>query len=263
MTFGTNLDEISPPILSSQQFTVADVLAASNLSAGQLKGILDRKQITLSTNHNPGTGRRRMFTGQDIIALSAVQAAGRVGFPLRWGNVLAQQVVGFAGRMHIERIGGIKTPHLALAFYPSSDGEDWAFVAIYDGEERSPLPTAFQILDVTKEVGQTLAKLQAIVEDKPLPDFSLPDPKLELNPYSPASNFFRAWEKSENGRWIYVGLSEGETDELLAMQGSEIQGDELVIIGEGSSGDRYLELHSKHERVRLQRCGFDMEGEAS
>jgi len=82
----------------------------------------------------------------------------------------------------------------------------------------------------------------------------------QSSPYSPAVNFFRAWGKDEKGRWVYVGLNHAETQELLQLQGAELRGDDLVIVapfGKRDSRDetdRYLELHDKHEAVRLQLC---------
>ena len=81
------------------------------------------------------------------------------------------------------------------------------------------------------------------------------------NPYSPRENFFRAWGKDAQGRWVYVGLDHEETQELLRLQGSTLDGDDLVITGPSASAehnDRYLELHDKHEAVRQQICAREV-----
>lgn len=80
------------------------------------------------------------------------------------------------------------------------------------------------------------------------------------NPYGPVENFFRAWGKDAWGRWVYVGLNYDETQELLRLQGSALQGDDLVIVAPDrgtqtiEETDRYIELHDKHEAVRLELC---------
>lgn len=77
------------------------------------------------------------------------------------------------------------------------------------------------------------------------------------NPYSPSENFFLAWGKDEKDRWVYVGLDHDETQELMRLQGVALDGDEVVITTWDRVADdsgRYLELHDKHERVRLQLC---------
>lgn len=87
------------------------------------------------------------------------------------------------------------------------------------------------------------------------------------NPYSPSENFFRAWGKDAEGRWVYVGLDHDETQELLRLQGSALDGDELLITGPVSGdpddSDRYLELHDRHELVRLQLCAREVAQTAS
>lgn len=77
------------------------------------------------------------------------------------------------------------------------------------------------------------------------------------NPYSPSENFFLAWGKDEQDRWVYVGLDHDETQELMHLQGVALDGDEVVITTwdrQDDDGGRYLQLHDKHERVRLQLC---------
>lgn len=84
------------------------------------------------------------------------------------------------------------------------------------------------------------------------------------NPYSPRENFFRAWDKDDQGRWIYVGLDHDETQELLRLSGSALFGDELVIVtpDRGTDSiedtDRYLALYERHEVTRLQRLAREM-----
>lgn len=257
MTDAFNMSNMLPPLLTSQQFTAADVLSVSGLTSGQLKGILDRNQITLSQNHNPGTGRRRMFTGQDIIALSAVRVTGLIGFPLRWGNVLARFVTGHAILMHHAQVFSAPPPELMLAFYPSADGEDWAFVSINENTEAEALPTAFQMLDVNREVAQVMAKLQAIIDDQPLPEFVPPQPpKNPDNPFAPRSNFMKLWEKDASGAWRYVGLTLEETKVLMADEGIGLDGDDLTYSEGFRNDDRQLiaELSERRELARLRAC---------
>lgn len=259
MPIDLDLQILHSPLLDVQQFTAADVLAATGLTAGQLKGILDRSQITLSQNHNPGTGRRRMFTGKDIIALSAVRETGLIGFPLRWGNVLAQQVNAHAVRLHLEKAHKVQTPHLMLAFYPSADGEDWAFAPLSDETDSDTLPTAFQVLDVTRNVNQTMAKLQAIIDDQPLPDFTPPQPPEKPdNLFAPRSNFMKLWEKDGSGAWRYVGLTFDETKVLMADEGIVLDGEDLKYVDRVRNEDRELiaALTERREAARLMACAM-------
>ena len=77
----TSLPRIDP-LLDEPVFTRWDVTSIAEISDGQLKGILDRKQIVLGTEHNPGSGRRRMFTGADHVRRAASELphpGGRLG----------------------------------------------------------------------------------------------------------------------------------------------------------------------------------------
>lgn len=251
-----DLEQFFQPLLNAQQFTAADVLSVSGLSAGQLKGMLDRNQINLSANHNPGTGRRRMFTGKDILALTVVHAVGKIGFPLRWGNVLAMQVAGEASRLNY----GIATERkFGLAFYPAESGEDWAFVPIVNGIAVADLPTAYQVLDVTREITQTMTKLQAIIDEQPVPEYIPPQPPTHhQNDFAPRSNFMKLWEKDEGGFWRYVGLTLDETRILMEDEGVGLDGDDLVYFErkKNRNCDLITELTDRRETARLLACGF-------
>ena len=257
MTEIPEINTLFDPLLMAQQFTSADVLAVTGLSSGQLKGILDRNQITLSANHNPGTGKRRMFTGQDLIALSATHAASRIGFPLRWGNVLAQQFLAHARRMQNEAALGIQMTHYALACYPANQGDDWAFVPVIDGKLQAEVPTAYHFLDMTREIDQTIAKLKAIVGDEAVPAFATPQPPEHPdNHFAPRSNFFRAWEKDPSGEWCYVGLTLQETSIVMKDQGVSLDGDDIIYVAKDRNNNRELlaELAERHEAARLKAC---------
>lgn len=150
------------PILHEAQFTVDDACAVSGLTAGQLKGILDRKQIVLSFHHNPGTGRRRMFTGRDILSLSVSKMASQIGFPLRYVDLLADQVVGHAEQWVIEKALGANTPSLVIAVFPVED-DDWAIIPFSGPEVEYNLPPVFMQFDLSRIVKEAFSALSDIV----------------------------------------------------------------------------------------------------
>lgn len=252
-------------IWTHPQFLVADVCKITGTTPKALEHFVNPKRdlVRLIGPHvNPGTGRRRVFTGGQVLMIAAAYAMTRIGFPQRWVRTLADEV---ERRAHFRSVpGGALETNMVLVTYPMNEGEDWAVIRLYDERTDEPnLPVAFHALQVDRLIDEVKAQLDAIINDEEVPDFTVPDAEPEPNPYSPASNIFLAWDKSPSGRWVYVGLTEEETDELLAMQGSEIQGDDLVIVGEGyRGGDRFLELHDKHERARLKLCGMADEDDA-
>lgn len=204
------IELLSPPILSAAQFSRDDVLLVADISAGVLKGILDRKQVTLTSDHNPGTGRRRMFTGGDILKISAANVSSNIGFPLRWAYLLSEQI----WRRASARLSGTALEpcdHFAMAFYPNKAGDDWAFVPVFDGKAATPLPIAHQAFDIDRFIDETIAKLTAIVNDEALPTFDLPEPK----PFDWRSMF--SWAKDATGRETLVGLDYAETTEFFQL----------------------------------------------
>ncbi|MEM9763045.1 MAG: hypothetical protein AAF968_11110 [Pseudomonadota bacterium] len=247
-------------IWSHPQFSVAHVCTITGTTAKALEHFVSPKRdlVRLVGPYvNPGTGRRRVFSGGQVLMITAAYAMTGIGFPQRWVRHLADSVERRA--LHRSMPGGDLQTGMMLATYPMSGGDDWAVIPIFNEMGEEPvLPVAIHLLDVDRLIDQVKVQLEAIIAEEDVPDFALPDPDIEPSPYSPASNFFRSWEKLDDGRWVYVGLSAEETDELLEMQGFEIDGDDLKIVGEGRRGERYLELQEKHQEERLKRCGaFD------
>lgn len=251
------LDYPHLPILHVAQFSRDDVMAVCEISSGVLKGILDRKQVQLQSDHNPGSGRRRMFTGGDILKINSAVVSSSIGFPLRWAHILADRVMtranGKLSGMTLESCN-----HFALAFYPDTAGEDWAFVPILDGIPASPLPIACQQIDVDRLIDETASKLTAIVNEEPVPSFAIPVFTQE-NPYSPENDFFRMWAKDDAGRDVFVGLSFEETQERIKLQQlwleDRSQDDDgpmrVIISGEQEERLRMLDAtHERHKRAR-------------
>jgi hypothetical protein len=246
-------------IWTHPQFLVSDVCKITGATPKAIEHLVNPKRdlVRLVGPHvNPGTGRRRVFSGGQVLMIAAAFAMTRIGFPQRWVRTLADDVE----RRAINRSGpAVFETDLVIITYPMNEGDDWVVTRIYNERPDKPnIPVAVHVLDVDRLIDQVKAQLEAMIADEEVPDFTVPDPKPEPNPYGPASNFFRAWAKSESGRWVYVGLTEAETDELLNLQGSAIVGDELVIVEmhPPKDSERYTELHGKHERARQALCGF-------
>lgn len=168
--------QLSDPLLNVAQFTGDDVRAISGLTSGQLKGIIDRNQITLTTNHNPGTGRRRMFTGLDAVAFTSAKVASDAGLPHRWSDVLATIIKGFATRMRSEGLEGVQTPSMRLAFFPNEAGDDWGFQTFQDAPSHENLPACYHVINVTFLVRRVFVGLFDIIDGNPVEHMSLGPP---------------------------------------------------------------------------------------
>ena len=252
------LDE-AHQILDEPQFLVPEVCQITGATPKALEHFLDPKRgmVRLMGDWvNPGTGKRRRFTGQQVLMIAAAYAVNRIGFPQRWTILLSEQVAQRASG----RISGLAiNTEMVLLNYPGKNG-DWAFKAVYKETVEEPrLPLAVLALDVDRLIDETLTQLMAIVNGEEIPDFSIPDIEPEPSPYSPKSNFFKAWEKDETGAWRYVGLTLEETRALMAHEGWTLDGDDLVDIPTKKNPDYKLieALRNRHETARIIACFGD------
>jgi hypothetical protein len=237
-------------IWDKPQFTVAEVCKITGATPKALEHFLtpSRGMVRLMGDWvNPGTGKRRIFTGGQVLQIAAAYAMKDIGFPQRFSIALADHVLGRAKALHI----GLATRQkVSIVTYPMTNG-DWALIPIYDGMDKEPqLPVAVQVLDLDRIVHQVHAQLLAIVAGEDIPDFSVPEIPPEPNPYSPANNFFRAWKKDDAGNWLLNGLTLEETREYMELQGWRLEGDELVFDDAPRLFDKDLErsvfLANKH-----------------
>jgi hypothetical protein len=250
-------------ILDEPQFMVPDVVVVTGATAKAIEHMIDPKKerVRLDGHHiSPGTGRRRMFTGLDVLKLTTAFTMSQIGFPQRWSIMLTEEI----GRRASNRITGlVGRNNLMIATYPLKTG-DWAYVPLYsDDEQKQALPLAVQLLDADRLIDETLAKLQAIVAEKEVPDFSIPDPVPEPSPYSPENDFFRMWEKDSEGRDVFVGLSFEETQERnrlmdLWLADRSLAPDSNQILLSKEDQKKLRELDKRHEMARYNRDYPDM-----
>ncbi len=239
-------------ILDVAQFTRRDVLEVSGLTETQLKNTLDRDLVTLRSGSTPGSGRRRMFTGSDVLRITVAYTMSAIGFPLRWSHLVADDI---ERRASNRLIGLAQETGYGFITYPLASG-DWARIAIYDGMQTLPkLPPAYQFVEVDRLIDEVLAKLEALIADQQVPDFSVQEPKVEPSPYSPENDFFRMWSKDSEGRNVRIGLTFEETEELMKYEDFATRDDRSA-----ADRERYLALHGKHERARFQRLATENPG---
>jgi len=154
-----------PKSFNRPQFTADEVRAVCGLSAGALKGILDRKQIDIGDDHFPGSGRRRLFSASNIFKVYAANVANEIGYPLRFANQLGEIIVARA----FEKISGASLRsrvHFALAI-DGTNPDNPAYVEIVGDRASQELPAAYRYIDVDRVVDETLVKLEAMIDDRP------------------------------------------------------------------------------------------------
>ncbi len=241
-------------LLDVPRFTRAEVMRVAGLTSAQLKNTLDRDLVRLHGGNNPGTGRRRLFTGGDVLKLTAAHTLSGIGFPLRWFYLVADEIHRRAQRRSIEaRLGVRDITGFGVVMYPLPDG-DWMRVPFHDDEEPpSDLPPAVQVLRVDALIDRVRAKLEDLAagEEPPsFPDEKAPEPPV---PYGPENDFFRAWTKDAAGNDVLVGLNFEETREYEAHVNSRFGNDSRPRDEVETDRDRYLELHGRHEAARHAR----------
>jgi len=241
-------------VLDEPQFPSDDVCSVIGVSAKQLEHAIDPKRAMLSLSihiRERVQGKRRLFTGDDVLKIATLFASNGIGFSQRFAHVLAEQV---SRRAHARLCGLDTTPGLVFATFPMRETDDWAVVPLWEGRTEEPkLPLAVQLIEIDRLINETVEKLLAIIEDKPLPDFAVPDPAIEASPWSPENDFFRMWDKDAQGRQVYVGLTFEQTQELIALQDLREKTREQSL--------RYLWLQEIHEGARLTRLTAEREGE--
>ncbi|NUB42860.1 hypothetical protein GEU84_000550 [Fertoebacter nigrum] len=246
-------------IWAEPQFLLPDVCKITGATPKALEHFLDPKRGLVHLMGewvNPGTGKRRRFTGKQVLMIAAAYTMNRVGFPQRWSIDLTEMV----GRRVFARGHGIvQNSGMTILTYPMKNG-DWAVVPIYNETSEEPrLPNAVQVLDVDRLIDETHRQLMAIVAGEEVPDFSIPDLEPEPNPFSPKANFTKAWEKDEAGNWLLVGLTLEETQEFMKLRGMRLKGDDLEYFDvhfNDRNPARAIELDQQHELVRLRACGL-------
>ena len=153
-------------------FTREHVLEILNVTPKALEHTLDPKRQLLrldATRINPGTGRKRMFSGGDIIQLKALYALARVGFPMPDAAYICE---GIASRAAIlAPLGRGALPHQYLAIAWTDEGICWPII-FYQGGEEPDLPLTCQFMDVDRLISETMRQLLAVKADEPIPDFS-------------------------------------------------------------------------------------------
>lgn len=241
-------------ILDDPQFTVADVRLVTGATSKAIEHMLDPKQkrVQLDGRHvSPGKGKRRMFTGSDILKIHAAYVMSAVGFPQRWSMGLTQEVE----KRAVLRLSGLQQKaDYRIITYPLPD-DDWSLIPFYaDSPPDIPLPVSYQSLDVDRLIDETLAKLHAIILENQLPDFSVPVPEMAPSPYSPENDQLRMWAKDDVGQTVLIGLNWDETQEYLHSIDAANEHAAAAITYE-----RFEELSTRHETARLQRIGAEME----
>lgn len=235
------------PILDAPQFARADVLAVTGLTPAALKNTLDRNLVCLPERHNPGTGRRRLFSGADILKIAAAHTLSGVGVPMRMLEEFSNIIVGRA-RITVAAPAAASAAGGALILFPLGDGTDWQIIVAGAETSDGDVPAAFVVLNMDQLIKETLRKIEAVIADEPVPDFS-PKPQ-NTNSRDP-------FKYEEDGS--LAGLTAEETAEYYKLRAIEMISPEspdapnLSPQERSTQTARFIFLSDKHHDGCLRR----------
>lgn len=235
-------------LLDVPQFTNSNVQSIAEVSQAQLHNWTSRGWIDLSGDANPGKGRRRFYTGADVLAVrfaaemapfGMIQVAKQVNQSIGWLKVRSFDLVcGLAGDL------GRKLFVIPL-------GNDWLYV-----HDISALPEACPVyltVELDLLVIQTLERLATVVDEEEPEPLGKPVPPTLAETQSEIEEFYSVWSTDNEGRRVYSGLTFEESQEFATLQ-PIANAEKLHDYDEGpftlgwSKGQqkRYHELQDRH-----------------
>ncbi len=157
----------SDALLTAPQFSMRETARAAGITAGQLKGLLDRRDFILA-RQNPGTGVRRQASGAEVIKIASIFSLGALGCSQRVARAAAELVGSRALELTLGANGlNAHRGKMSLAVHPLPN-DDTRFEPIWQNEARPALPPAYMVLEVDHLIEDVMQKLRATVnEDQP------------------------------------------------------------------------------------------------
>ena len=151
-----------PPILDLAQFTKQHVIDVTGVAGHQLHNWVARSWLALAGEQNPGKGKRRLYSGCDVITVAFGLELQPFGL-MQVADELSrtQKISGRAYRMLLDPAFDFGR---AMAIVPSAEQDGWSYVSFGPGTARSGHDfTAAVIIDVDRLILETLERLLQIV----------------------------------------------------------------------------------------------------
>ena len=153
-------------ILELPRFTRQDVIGLLGIADHQLHNWVSRKWLTLSGEQSPGKGRKRLFTGGDVLTIA-------FGLELQpFGMIQVADLLSRTQQMSKRAYRMLFDPTLtcgrAVAVVPSPEGEGWFYVPYGPGTARQGHDfKAAVIVDVDRLILETLERMVAARREMP------------------------------------------------------------------------------------------------
>lgn len=252
--------EVQPfhiPLLDDARFTRDQAAVASFATPSQIHNWVSRGWLTLSGEQNPGRGKKRLYTGRDIIAIAVAVALQPFGMMQVADQLIRLQHV--SNRAYFLLISPEISLGYGLGIVPSPDETDWLYIPFGADVPDQPEPPAYAVVavDIDRLIIETLERLNLVAAGKPVPERSFPQkPTIEQSEDEYLEFIGKAYRDGAGNR-IYRGLTLEESQELdrlinkrFSMHtnagGPRLSEDER---------ERLAELKEKNEIARLQYLG--------
>tara|TARA_R110002072_G_scaffold138109_5_gene281203 strand:+ start:32429 stop:33256 length:828 start_codon:yes stop_codon:yes gene_type:complete len=236
------------PLLDDPQFTNADAEACSYVSATQLHNWVSRGWVRL-THANPGKGKRRLYTGKDIIAVAVAAALQPFGMVQVAEQLNRVHII--SGRVH-RLMHEQSCPYgYAMAIVMEPDGSDWLYIPLSPETPETEIPVpACVVLDVDRLIVETVENLLRVIDGQEIPPRLMPKKQTPEEAEDEFLDFLGRAYRDDQGNRIYRGLTLEESIEFQAL--SDNKKDYRLNDGprpEEDENDRYLELSDRVDRA--------------
>ena len=242
------------PIIDDAQFTNDDVLSVTGISRTQLHNWVSRGWVKLKADQNPGRGKRRLYTGEDVIAIEVANALQPFGL-LHVGEQF-MRTRKIPVRIHRILTDPRVIPDYGILICPTP--EDIMYIPVGSEVTEQEEPPCYGVvgLDVDSLIIGTLERLQMVINGQDVPSKEFPKPPTSEEVETEFLEFQMKLDTDDRGQRIFVGLTYEETQYFEAYLNIDKNGPEHIrksIKQMKIERDKYLELNNKHEIARFKR----------
>jgi hypothetical protein len=245
---------VHAPLLDDAQFTGDDVIAVTTLTASQLHNWVSRDWGFRLSQANPGKGKRRLYSGNDVIALNLAQELAPFGLVKVASQFIRHNHI--AGRAAMLLTDPTVQPGFGYfisrdATAPTDDDTAWAYTP-FSSPDVAKLGRAVVALDVDGLIIETLERLALVVAGESVPAKDRLILPTAEETAKEVEDFFGVRDTDESGRKVLTGLTFEQSAEYEALDALHRHD------RSHEQSERWLELEDIHESARRHKVFAEM-----
>lgn len=200
-------------LLDVPQFTNSNVQLIAEVSQAQLHNWTSRGWINLSGDANPGKGRRRFYTGEDVLAVRFAAEMAPFGM-----IQVAKQVNQSTGWLKVRSFDlAMGVAHdLGRKLYVIPLENDWLY--IHDIIALPEVCPVYLTVELDLLIIQTLERLALVVDEEEIQSLGKPAPPTAEETQTEIEEFYSVWTTDHEGRRVHSGLTFEESQEFATLQ---------------------------------------------